>query len=433
MTEIHTTFFNFSEVELLSQILPNAKYYEFTSEKIFRMRETPTCTCGCKCVYNGFEYARKKHLGKVKIGKYICQKCCKQYRENKGFWKNLLAEMQEAIMNIQMILRDANVSYRNISSIMNYLIPESKDKIYKVFNQKMDNYNYEVNENILIVHYDEQHPKRGRTQKFRLTLLNAKDKSIIADKLCENKNRETIKEFLLEHLDISKDIVIITDCARPYPEIFRELWGNRIRHQKCLLHLNKLICYDSGKNTNLIDEYNKYLLLDIFYDRSVELKKIDRLMKKQEKQNFKSKQEKREWIQKAKHEFWDFLKKRENRRRRKGKNLKQRTLKDAEDNFAKILFQRALLSKKLQKRIEMVKENWDYFTTFYHVEGCPATNNCIENYYSISLKTHRKKQFRTDRGLENQMKLAAIKRKSIFYNPKETLFEVYLKIYLVAT
>ncbi|MEA3378987.1 MAG: hypothetical protein U9Q69_05125 [Nanoarchaeota archaeon] len=72
MSEIHTTFFNFSEVELLRQILPSSDKYEFTSKKVFRRRFTPTCTCGCKCVYNGYNFARKNKFGKVKIGKYIC-------------------------------------------------------------------------------------------------------------------------------------------------------------------------------------------------------------------------------------------------------------------------------------------------------------------------------------------------------------------------
>lgn len=433
MSEIHTTFFNFSEVELLRQILPKSDAYEFTSKKVFRRRETPVCTCGCKCVYNGYNFARKKHFGKVKIGKYICPQCGKQQEEDKIFWKDILAKWQETIVSMYMILRNSDVSYKVISSIMSFLTPVSKDKIYKDFNHEMDHYEYEVNDHFLIVHYDEQHPKKGRSQKFRLTLLSAKDKSIIAEVLCENKDRETIKSFLLDYLDSSKEIVIITDCDLAYPAIFKEIWGDKIRHQKCLLHLNKLICKDSGRNTNLTDEYNKYLLLDIFYDRSSELKKLEQFMKKQDKQKFVTKKERQEWVRKAKQEFWDYLKKQENRRRRKGKNLKQRTLNEAEDKIAKVLFQKAYFTKKLQKRIEMINENWDSFTAFYHIENCPATNNAIENYFSTSLKTHRKKQFRSDRGLENQMKIAALKRQGLLYKPMETLFEIYLKIYLVVT
>jgi len=39
------------------------------------------------------------------------------------------------------------------------------------------------------------------------------------------------------------------------------------------------------------------------------------------------------------------------------------------------------------------------------VDGAPATNNAIENYYSRTLKKHHKKEFRTDGGVERHLKL----------------------------
>ncbi|MEA1998397.1 MAG: hypothetical protein U9N61_03605 [Euryarchaeota archaeon] len=54
----------------------------------------------------------------------------------------------------------------------------------------------------------------------------------------------------------------------------------------------------------------------------------------------------------------------------------------------------------------MIGENWKRLTAFYFVEGVPATNNLVENYYGASLKTHRKKKFRTEKELENQIKLS---------------------------
>ena len=73
----------------------------------------------------------------------------------------------------------------------------------------------------------------------------------------------------------------------------------------------------------------------------------------------------------------------------------------------------------------MIKENWKYFTAFYQIKDCPATNNAIENYYSTSLKTHRKKQLRTDEGIINHMKLSALKRTLGFIKPKKTILEIY--------
>ena len=62
----------------------------------------------------------------------------------------------------------------------------------------------------------------------------------------------------------------------------------------------------------------------------------------------------------------------------------------------------------------------------YFVKGAPATNNGVENYYSTSLKTHRKKQLRSDRWIEIQMKLSAMKRAGLLGRCKKTLLEAFL-------
>ena len=79
----------------------------------------------------------------------------------------------------------------------------------------------------------------------------------------------------------------------------------------------------------------------------------------------------------------------------------------------------------------MIKANWKYFTAFHAVKGCPATNNCVENFYSTSIKTHRKKQFRTDAGLIRQMKIAAKKKQGFLHKPNETFFEILQKARLI--
>ncbi len=200
-----------------------------------------------------------------------------------------------------------------------------------------------------------------------------------------------------------------------------------------MLHLNKLVSKDFGKNTSLVDEYNKYLMFNIFYDRTKELKKLAKLIRKMEQQKFENKQGQRDWTNKTKKRFYEYVRKLENRRRRKKRNHKQWTLKKAMKNFQKLWAQKSFFPKKAQKRLQMIKDNWEPLTTFYHVQGCPATNNAIENYYSTSLKTHRKKQFRTEQGITNQMKLSAYKRKNDITKPKHTIFELINKILLITT
>jgi len=154
--------------------------------------------------------------------------------------------------------------------------------------------------------------------------LNYETKAPIAEGLFDNKEESTIEKFLRENLDVEKELIIITDCDQRYPAIFKKIWGNKVIHQKCLLHLNKLVVKDFGKNTSLLNKYNKYLILNIFYNRKKELKFLEKLLKKQDRKNFTSPKEKKEWIKEAKKKFYNYIRELENTRRRNYENLQQR-------------------------------------------------------------------------------------------------------------
>ena len=82
-------------------------------------------------------------------------------------------------------------------------------------------------------------------------------------------------------------------------------------------------------------------------------------------------------------------------------------------------------STPVRKRLNMIKKNWKHFTAFYFVNGAPATNNPIENYYSTSLKTHRKKQLR-EKGIKNQINAALMKDLAQICATDRTLLEAFL-------
>ena len=422
MTKIHLTFNNFSDFKTLFSLFPKSNDFIFTENKVFKSIKPVFCSCGTKMVNNGFDFIRKKGFGKVKVGKKICQCCKKQHHEEKSFFKNLLSKWLENISKIATVMRDNDVSWQGASNIMNFIMPCSKDKIKYLFDKDIEQFEYEQ-ENFLIVNYDEQHPKKGRIQKFRLTLLNYETRNVIADELFDNKDAQTIELFLRNNLDTTKKLVIITDCDGSYPKIFRDIWGKNLVHQKCLLHLNKLIAKEFGQKPTLQNMYNKYLLLNIFYNRERELKYLERLLLKKSDKYFDWKSERKV--------FYRFVRKGEKRRRRKGENLIQRKLWKAKELFELYLNQIQLFPKKAQKRLLMIKNNWKYFTAFYKIKNCPATNNAIENFYSTSLKTHRKKQFRTDYGIINQMKIAAKKRKECLHEPKQTFLQLFSLIKLL--
>jgi len=431
MTEIYLNLNNFTDSKLLLTLFPASNEYEFTAKRVFRSKKRVIC-CGQECVHDGHDFIRKKGFGKAKVGKQICQICGKQHHEDKSFWKKLLGQWQETITSLILTLRDSHVAWEVVQKVMSFIIPFGKTKAVNLFNYRVEQFEY-PQENYLIVNYDEQHPKKGRIQKFRLTLLNYQTRVPIADELFDNKDEITIEAFLRKHLDVNKEIVLITDCDRRYPAIFKKIWGKKVIHQKCLLHLNKLVVNDFGRNISLQNTHNLYLILNIFYNRKKEIRFIEHILKKFEKKTFSNSSQKKEWIKEQKNKFYEEVKRLENERRKDHKNLSRRSLAQAEKVAAGLWQQRNLFPKNAQKRLIMIKENWEYFTAFYAVDGCPATNNAVENFYSTSLKTHRKKQLRTDKGILNHMKLSALKRVQNFSTPKLTLLQIYGLIKLLAT
>jgi hypothetical protein len=66
---------------------------------------------------------------------------------------------------------------------MGLIFLRRKDTIYNTFNSSVERAEIPPVGDVRIVHYDEQHPKEGRTQKFRLTLLDHLTGKPIVDEL----------------------------------------------------------------------------------------------------------------------------------------------------------------------------------------------------------------------------------------------------------
>ena len=162
------------------------------------------------------------------------------------------------------------------------MFPRGKTTIYNAFMESVDKTYIPPVEDILIVHYDEQHPKTGRIQKFRLTLLDGVTGRPIADELYDSKDSETIKAFLASYLDPDRHIFIVTDLAPGYPKIFDEIFGDNVIHQLCLFHLNKLIAGEFPRNATIEQELMKYRLLNIFYNRDAEIKILEEMAAEEE-------------------------------------------------------------------------------------------------------------------------------------------------------
>lgn len=427
MVTISSTFKNLSDIPNLTKTFGMfGNDFEYTATGIFRRIEPPQCPeCYNKTVHNGFNKYTKKGLGIIKIGKYLCKHCGKMLEEQRTAWEKIKKELSSHLGQIYQMLRLNHVSYQAISDIMDLIFSRSKGTVFREFNKMMEDVEIPQLKCVYIVHYDEQFPKEGRCQKFRLTLLDAKTKQKIADELFDDKSPDTIKQFLISKLDTSEPIFIVTDFGTSYPKVLKEVFGDKLLHQYCLLHLNKLIVKDFPKKTTMAQELIKYRLLNIFYNREKEIKMLRELELK-EKEIIQNEEVYKAWIKKAKNEFYRFVHELELDRRRKNENLEINSLDKAEKNFNDLLNEINSFDITVQKRLKMIKGHWNNLIMFHFVEEAPATNNAIENYYSTSLKTHRKKQFRTDMGIINQLQLSSMKRAGSFNELKPTLLERFM-------
>ncbi|KAF5429571.1 hypothetical protein C5S39_08750 [Candidatus Methanophagaceae archaeon] len=136
-------------------------------------------------------------------------------------------------------MRLHHVSYQGISDILGLIYPQGKDTIFNAFTASVERTVIPPLEDIQIVLYDEQHPKRGRTQKFRLTLLDGVTGRPIGEELYDTKDPATILSFLALYLDPTKRTFVVTDLYSSYLGVLKKFFGKNLIHQLCLLHLNK--------------------------------------------------------------------------------------------------------------------------------------------------------------------------------------------------
>jgi len=73
----------------------------------------------------------------------------------------------------------------------------------------------------------------------------------------------------------------------------------------------------------------------------------------------------------------------------------------------------------------MINKHWSNLTVFHYLPGAPSINNPIESYYSKNLKTNNKKQFKTDKGIENKIRLTEMRRLNLLKKPKKSFLELF--------
>ena len=171
MVSLDTNLNNFSYWWILLAIFGEySTDFMYTATGIFRRAVPPVCPeCGAQMNYNGYNTYNKRGLGSVKIGRYICPCCNNKYEEERSFWEKLKGDFFGIVGGIYNLMKLHHVSYQGISDIMGLIYPQGKDTIFNMFADSVEKTVIPPIEDFQIVLYDEQHPKKGRTQKFRLT------------------------------------------------------------------------------------------------------------------------------------------------------------------------------------------------------------------------------------------------------------------------
>ena len=197
MTQIQLNMKNFPFGEQLKTTFRRySDDFEYTSDGTFCRIVPPLCPdCGTPMDHNGSNTHTKKSLGKVKVGKYQCPKCHKNMEESHEFWEDATRDFFGILSNLCQILRVNSVSLEVIEKVSGFIYPRDKDTICTMIRSATDNMGIPKIGDVQCIHYDEQHPKAGRNQKYRLTLFDYRTKQVIADELVDSKDGATIHSY----------------------------------------------------------------------------------------------------------------------------------------------------------------------------------------------------------------------------------------------
>ena len=144
---------------------------EYTTNRIFRRIVSPDCPkCGYRMNHSGHKEHCKKGISSVKIGRYVCPICEEPLEESRSFWEQLKTDFFECLKMYLPAHADSK-TYRTKAYHWwwNSYSPEEKTPFIMISVESVD---IPPIGDVQIVHYDEQHPKMGRAQKFRRTLLD---------------------------------------------------------------------------------------------------------------------------------------------------------------------------------------------------------------------------------------------------------------------
>lgn len=417
--------------------------------------------CGTLCSFNGSSNKGKHIFSKsatinFRKGQQYCPNCGKTIQVDNEWLNEMLNSFKQFIVS-QVLSLSANLSEEEIVTHLydTMSVKVSKSAVHNIItksNEDFENieFDYEIKDHFY--GYDEQYLKINGKRAYRLVFFDLKENKIIYEKIHYGFSKKILKQVLTEVFGETKPKGFVVDMRIEYPNAFRDVFGRKIKIQFCVFHLNKLILKEYrdslkiGKTVKwtLMHYYNMYCLFNIFYNRNFELRTLKKLMKQFEKfkenitkgkvsfyvkkykiklKNYERQKSKVIEIigKKIMKAFRRMLHDQKNLRRRQGKTLEVRTIESARKVFAGVYHEKRIHPKKVQKRIERIKENFEYFIA----SGATIlTNNKLEGLFGATLKKFRKKSRKCLLSFSALLKRKRAKQEEQSYFRKFTLFDL---------
>lgn len=266
MNVIYSNLKNFLVAEDIMEFLTlDNQDFILTHNNIVQYANDVFCpTCGKRMIMNGYNRYGNTKIAKIKTQRYRCPICKTNIEMSNDLIYKIISKLMETVTNMIMNMRCGYLSFELIALTLEPIIKLSPDTVRNIYEQTVDNTEIDIKSDFEILHYDEQHPKKGRTKKYRLSLLDGKTRQMIKEELVEELNYDAVKDFLDQNLPRNKVMFIVTDLLPWYCGLLEKIRPGKIIHQHCILHLNKLIVKDFHRNCSLKDELVKYRLLNIF-------------------------------------------------------------------------------------------------------------------------------------------------------------------------
>jgi len=428
-----STLLNFSTASLVKTL---SSKLVLSKNNVLHTESIVCPTCKTKCVYNGFSHegnynfiARENEIF-FKRGQQYCSKCKKTYQVEFPEFDELNQVILDKVKNTAYSMLEFGNSDSEIKlhlerienvNISTSFIKQTRKEFFKKVETAFPELDILEDKDLQGFYgYDEQYIKIDGKLMYRIVIFNFDTNEVTYQNIIKKLSSENIEEILKNVFKENKPRGFVFDMKTSYVNIFRKVFGKEIKLQYCIFHLNKSILDKFKKKLTILKQdlwtleqvHKLYSIFDIFYDRTIELSEIEKLISEREfihlfSNSVDKKKLETQLIKRFRKKCHDF----KLERIREKRTLKIRTKDDAEKKLNAILELAKIplyFPKTVVRQLRKVKENFTYFTG--GIEEKILTNNKLEGFFGSTLKKFQKKTFNVLEHFKAFLKLKKLRK-----------------------